>query len=74
MDIGPRAGYNGGEVVFSGTLPQLLKDEKSLTADYLTGRRTIAPTPAVRGWSRSITVKEPAKTTCETSTSASRWA
>ena len=57
VDIGPRAGYNGGEVVFSGTLPQLLKDEKSLTADYLTGRRTIAPTPAVRGWSRSITVK-----------------
>ena len=25
VDIGPRAGYNGGEVVFSGTLPQLLK-------------------------------------------------
>jgi len=57
VDIGPRAGYNGGEVVFSGTLPQLLKDEKSLTADYLTGRRTIAPPPAVRGWSRSITIK-----------------
>ncbi|WP_289182386.1 excinuclease ABC subunit UvrA [Alistipes sp. UBA6068] len=57
VDIGPRAGYNGGEVVFSGTLPQLLKDEKSLTADYLTGRRTIAPPQAVRGWSRSITIK-----------------
>ena len=57
VDIGPRAGYNGGEVVFSGTLPQLLKDKKSLTADYLTGRRTIAPPAAERGWSHSITIK-----------------
>ena len=29
VDIGPRAGYNGGEVVFSGTLPQLLKDKRA---------------------------------------------
>ncbi|MDE6507386.1 MAG: excinuclease ABC subunit UvrA [Alistipes sp.] len=57
VDIGPRAGYNGGEVVFNGTLPELLNDKKSLTADYLTGRRTIAPPPTVRGWSRSIVVK-----------------
>ncbi len=35
IDIGPRAGQWGGEVVFSGTFDQLLKDEKSLTAAYL---------------------------------------
>ena len=57
VDIGPRAGYNGGEVVFSGPLPRLLKDKKSLTADYLTGRRAIVPPPAGRGWSHSITIK-----------------
>jgi len=57
VDIGPRAGYQGGEVVFSGPLPALLENKRSLTADYLTGRRTIAPPPAVRGWSRSIVVK-----------------
>ncbi len=57
VDIGPRAGYNGGEVVFSGPLPRLLKDKKSLTADYLTGRRAIVPPSAGRGWSHSITIK-----------------
>ena len=57
VDIGPKAGYNGGEVVFSGTLPQLLKSKKSLTADYLTGRREIAVPATARGWSNSITVK-----------------
>lgn len=29
VDIGPKAGYNGGEVVFSGTLAQLLKNKKA---------------------------------------------
>ena len=57
VDIGPKAGYNGGEVVFNGTLPQLLKSKKSLTADYLTGRREIAVPGTARGWSNSITVK-----------------
>lgn len=57
VDIGPKAGYNGGEVVFSGTLPQLLQSKKSLTADYLTGRRSITPPAVPRGWSHSITVK-----------------
>ena len=57
VDIGPKAGYNGGEVVFSGTLPQLLKSRKSLTADSLTGRRAIAPPATERGWSNSILIQ-----------------
>ena len=57
VDIGPKAGYNGGEVVFSGTLPQLLKSRKSLTADYLPGRRAIAPPATERGWSNSILIE-----------------
>ena len=57
VDIGPKAGYNGGEVVFSGTLPQLLKSRKSLTADYLIGRRAIAPPATERGWSNSILIQ-----------------
>ena len=40
IDIGPGAGKFGGEVVFSGTLKQLLRS-KTLTADYLTGRKKI---------------------------------
>ena len=47
IDIGPLAGYLGGEVVFSGMLPDLLKTKKSLTAQYLNGTMTI-PLPSVR--------------------------
>ena len=57
VDIGPKAGYNGGEVVFNGTLPELLKCERSLTADYLTGRREIPVPPSERGWSRAIRIR-----------------
>ena len=57
VDIGPGAGYNGGRVVFSGPLPELLKCSGSLTADYLTGRRTIAPPVQTRAWSRSIVIR-----------------
>lgn len=38
VDIGPAAGVHGGEVVFAGTPEELLKDEKSLTGKYLSGR------------------------------------
>ncbi|WP_302431505.1 excinuclease ABC subunit UvrA [uncultured Alistipes sp.] len=57
VDIGPEAGYNGGEVVFSGPLERQLECSGSLTADYLTGRRSIAAPTTVRGWSRSIVVR-----------------
>lgn len=41
VDIGPRAGRKGGEVVFQGTPAQMLQSE-TLTADYLNGTRHIA--------------------------------
>ncbi|WP_443192677.1 excinuclease ABC subunit UvrA [Microbacterium sp. Clip185] len=47
VDIGPRAGVEGGRVVHSGTYPQLLEEPESLTAAYLSGRRSIA-VPAQR--------------------------
>ena len=40
VDIGPFAGRKGGEVVFQGSPKKMLKS-KTLTADYLTGRRKI---------------------------------
>ncbi|MEE4201853.1 excinuclease ABC subunit UvrA, partial [Erythrobacter sp.] len=42
VDLGPGAGVRGGEVVAQGTLKQIMRSKKSLTADYLTGRREIA--------------------------------
>ncbi|WP_241980028.1 excinuclease ABC subunit UvrA [Cryobacterium sp. TMT4-31] len=47
VDIGPGAGVNGGHVVHSGSYADLLTNTKSLTADYLSGRKSIA-TPATR--------------------------
>lgn len=41
VDIGPRAGEHGGEVVFAGDVKDLLKCEDSLTGDYLSGRKKI---------------------------------
>jgi len=41
VDIGPGAGEHGGEVVHSGSYVDLLKNTKSITADYLSGRRAI---------------------------------
>jgi excinuclease ABC subunit A len=47
VDIGPGAGEHGGKVVHSGPLEELLANEKSVTGQYLAGRREI-PTPDVR--------------------------
>ncbi len=47
VDIGPGAGEHGGEIVHSGTYKQLLKNPKSVTGQYLSGKRTIA-VPGVR--------------------------
>ena len=41
IDMGPGAGVNGGQVVFSGVPRQLIQDEKSLTGQYISGRKQI---------------------------------
>ncbi len=47
IDIGPKAGALGGEVVFQGSFEDLLKSPESFTAKYLTGKLNI-PIPAQR--------------------------
>jgi excinuclease ABC subunit A len=42
IDIGPEAGTQGGNLIFEGSYQQILKDEKSLTGKYLSGREAIA--------------------------------
>ncbi|HTW01908.1 MAG TPA: excinuclease ABC subunit UvrA [Streptosporangiaceae bacterium] len=59
VDIGPRAGEHGGNIVVSGTVGDLLVSPDSLTGAYLTGRQSI-PVPASRrprGKNREVTVK-----------------
>jgi excinuclease ABC subunit A len=52
LDIGPMAGVYGGEVVFQGTHKDLIK-AKSITADYLTGKRQIL-VPSMRRKQKNI--------------------
>ena len=41
VDIGPKAGSEGGEIIYSGGITQLLRSKKSITADYLTFKKAI---------------------------------
>ncbi|MBI4971745.1 MAG: excinuclease ABC subunit UvrA [Candidatus Omnitrophica bacterium] len=47
VDLGPKAGIEGGEVVAAGSVEEICKNEKSLTGNYLTGRLEI-PVPKKR--------------------------
>ncbi len=47
LDIGPKAGVHGGEIVAKGTPMDVMNTEGSITGDYLAGRRSI-PVPTVR--------------------------
>jgi excinuclease ABC subunit A len=47
VDIGPRAGEHGGEIVVEGTVEDLLASAESITGAYLSGRRSIA-VPMIR--------------------------
>ena len=47
IDMGPGAGVHGGEIVAQGTPKQILKNPKSLTGKYLSGKLSI-PIPAER--------------------------
>ena len=49
VDLGPRAGINGGEIVAAGTVGQIKKAKNSITADFLSGRRSVkTPSPEER--------------------------
>ena len=47
VDIGPGAGEHGGEVVYSGLVPGIMKVKDSVTGQYLSGKKSI-PVPQQR--------------------------
>jgi excinuclease ABC subunit A len=57
IDIGPEAGTHGGNLVFSGTYSQIIKDKKSLTGKYLSGAERIAIPTMRRKWQDHILIK-----------------
>ncbi|HPT04751.1 MAG TPA: excinuclease ABC subunit A, partial [Bacteroidales bacterium] len=56
IDIGPLAGYQGGEVVFQGTYQEMLTDGKSLTAQYLNKIMQIGLPETRRKWKDFIEI------------------
>jgi excinuclease ABC subunit A len=57
IDMGPGAGEHGGKVVAKGTAKELMKNNKSLTGKYLSGKESIAKPKAYRkGNGKSITI------------------
>ena len=60
LDIGPKAGIYGGEVVFQGTFDELQASKDSLTADYLLERKAI-PVPKKRRTSQNKLIIEGAR-------------
>ena len=62
IDLGPGAGRHGGEIMFAGTVPELLKSKESLTAQFLNGERSIAVPrerlPAGEAWLEVLGARE----------------
>lgn len=58
IDVGPGAGSRGGEIVAAGTPEEVMKNEKSITGQYLSGKKFI-PLPRERRKpdGRKITIK-----------------
>ncbi len=57
IDMGPKAGRHGGEVVFQGNHRELLKEKKSLTARYMNGLDKIAIPQQRRRWNNYLEIK-----------------
>jgi excinuclease ABC subunit A len=50
VDIGPGAGVHGGEIVAEGTVKKILSNRKSVTGQYLSGKKSIAVPKSLTPW------------------------
>ena len=57
IDIGPKAGRLGGQVVYQGNMKNLQKGSESYTVRYLLGEETIPVPPHHRPWNNYIEIK-----------------
>jgi excinuclease ABC subunit A len=55
IDIGPKAGIHGGEIMFQGHYNKIKNEIKSLTSQYLNGRKKV-DIPKKRNWTDSIQI------------------
>src|SRR6185436_19757944 len=58
VDLGPGAGEHGGKLIFEGTVEQLLKDKKSITGAYLSGKKRIeVPSERRQGNGQALVIR-----------------
>jgi excinuclease ABC subunit A len=57
LDIGPRAGKHGGEIVAKGAPSAIMKNKKSLTGQYLSGKKSIAVPQRIKAGKEWIYIK-----------------
>lgn len=57
IDIGPLAGHHGGEIIFQGNINEILKEEKSITGQYLSQKKNIELPARRRKWKEFIEIK-----------------
>ena len=58
IDVGPKAGVHGGEIVAAGTPQEIMKNEKSLTGKYLSGKEAInIPSKLREGNGKELVIK-----------------
>ncbi|QMU30801.1 excinuclease ABC subunit UvrA [Adhaeribacter radiodurans] len=56
IDIGPEAGSGGGNLMFQGTYPEILKSTETYTAQYLSGKRQVEVPVKRRQWRNAIEI------------------
>jgi excinuclease ABC subunit A len=59
IELGPKSGFEGGEVIFSGTVDELWKSTQSITSDYLNGRKRFQSFSKQIPSSRKIIIQNP---------------
>jgi excinuclease ABC subunit A len=57
IDVGPNAGSLGGELVFQGSMPELLAEGDTLTAKYMRGEMKVEVPAKRRKWKNSIKIE-----------------
>lgn len=57
VDMGPKAGVHGGEIIAEGTPAKIMKSKKSITGQYLTGKRVITMPGQRRKFDKKRTIK-----------------
>jgi len=56
VDVGPGAGIHGGEIIAQGSVEDIEAEERSVTGDYLSGRRRVEPPEERREPTGAVTV------------------